>query len=210
MMSENKDIEIIKKWLGNGSINIFGRPFAGKDNQANKLIEIIGGNLIGGGDILRSKHMPNDIKILMRTGKLIPTDKYRQIVLPYFKQSIFKDKPLILSSVGRWHGEEEMVIKSLRDSGHELKAVIHLEISEQESYKRWQNRDINNDRGERYDDTEEILKIRLNEYRSKTIPVINHYKKTGLLIEVDGTKTRNEVTADILKKLRKMVNRVSA
>jgi len=72
---------------------------------------------------------------------------------------MFKDKPLILSSVGRWHGEEEMVIKSLRDSGHELKAVIHLEISEQESYKRWQNRDINNDRGERYDDTEEILKI---------------------------------------------------
>lgn len=206
MMSENKDIEIIKKWLGNGSINIFGRPFAGKDNQANKLIEIIGGNLIGGGDILRSKHMPNDIKILMRTGKLIPTDKYRQIVLPYFKQSIFKDKPLILSSVGRWHGEEEMVIKSLRDSGHELKAVIHLEISEQESYKRWQNRDINNDRGERYDDTEEILKIRLNEYRSKTIPVINYYKKIGILVKIDGTNNRQNVTKKIIKSLQELAS----
>lgn len=205
-MFKTQDIEIIKKWLGNGSLNIFGRPFAGKDNQAGKLIEILGGNLIGGGDILRSEHMPNDIKLMMKTGKLIPTDRYKQIVLPYFQQTKFKDKPLILSSVGRWQGEEKMVIQSLKDSGHKLKAVIHLKISEQESYQRWQNRDINNDRGERHDDTKEILKIRLDEYKLKTIPVINYYKKIGILIEIDGTKNRQDVTKDIIQALQELAS----
>lgn len=209
-MYENKDIDIIKKWLGNGSINIFGRPFAGKDNQAKNLTSIFGGNFIGGGDILRSKYMPDDIKALMKTGRLIPTDKYQATVLPYLNQAQFKGKPLFLSSVGRWHGEEESVIATLKESDHELKAVIHLNISEQESFKRWKNRDINADRGERHDDIEEILKIRLDEYELKTIPVINHYKKIGLLIEVDGAKTRDEVTDDIVKGLKAIINHASA
>jgi len=135
-MYDQLEINFIKDWLGSGSINIFGRPFAGKDNQANQLIAMLDGNLIGGGDILRSEYMPDDIKLLMKTGKLIPSEKYREIVLPYFKQALFKDKPLILSSVGRWYGEEEMVVESLKDSNHELKAVIHLKISEIESYKK--------------------------------------------------------------------------
>ena len=169
MVYEKKNIELIKKWLGHGSINIFGRPFAGKDNQANNLTSILNGVLIGGGDILRSKYMADDIKALMRTGKLIPTEKYQAIVLPFLNQELFNDKPLLLSSIGRWHGEEDAVIKTLKESGHGLKAVIYLNISEQESYRRWKNRDIYNDRGERHDDTEEILKIRLDEFEQKTL-----------------------------------------
>lgn len=203
-MYDDSEINLIKEWLGSGSINIFGRPFAGKDIQANNLIELIGGNLVGGGDILRSDNMTDEIKALMKTGKLIPTEKYQEIVLPYLNQKKFQNKPLFLSSVGRWYGEEDAVIRALEKSGHQLKAVIHLEISEQESYARWKNRDIYNDRGERHDDTVEILKIRLDECNKKTIPVIEKYQQMGILIKIDGTKKRAEVTQDIIESLGKM------
>lgn len=94
----------LKAWLGSGSINIFGRPFAGKDTQGKKLAALFDATLLGGGDILRGSTMPERIKALMRTGELIPTDDYISIVLPYLSQPALAGKPLILSSVGRWHG----------------------------------------------------------------------------------------------------------
>jgi adenylate kinase len=200
-MYDDKQIDAIKNWIGAGSINIFGRPFAGKDAQGKRLAELLGGNLVGGGEILRGSKIPEQAKQNMSTGKLIPTDDYINIVLPYLKQPSLANKPLILSSVGRWHGEEDGVIQSLEESNHALKAVIYLDISNNESHSRWLAREINNDRTSRHDDTEEILNIRFDEFRDKTLPVIDTYRNLGLIIDINGNRTRNEVTQDIINAL---------
>lgn len=200
-MYDDKKIEQIKNWLGTGSINIFGRPFSGKDSQGRRLIEIFGGNLVGGGEILRGSTMPDRIKALMRTGELIPSDDYVNIVLPYLSQTDLAGKPLFLSSVGRWHGEENGVIQAVQAANHPLKAVIYLNISNEESHNRWLARDINNDRSNRHDDTEDILNIRFKEFSEKTLPVLDYYRKLGLLIEVNGYGTRDEVTTDIINSI---------
>jgi len=207
-MYDNKKIDAIKKWLGSGSINIFGRPLAGKDYQGRRLAEIFDGNLVGGGEILRSSTMTERINGYMRTrtGKLIPSDDYVAIVLPYLDQPQLANKPLILSSVGCWHGEEEDVIKAIQKSGHPLKAVIYLDISTDDSYSRWKAREINKDRGNRRDDSEEILKIRFAEFTEKTLPVIDYYRNQGILIEIDGKRTRDEVTNDIINALSEQMN----
>ncbi len=209
-MYDNKKIDAIKKWLGSGSINIFGRPFAGKDAQGLRLVKLFGGTLVGGGEILRNSSMPEHIKNYMRTGKLIPSDDYVNIVLPYLSQQKLADKPLLLSSVGRWHGEEDGVIKAVDKSNHPLKAVIYLNISNDESRKRWLAREINNDRSNRHDDTEEILNIRFNEFAEKTMPVINYYRDLSLLIEVDGKGQRDEITQNIIDALYERANHVLA
>ena len=200
-MNEAEQISVIKKWLGTGAINIFGRPFSGKDTQGKRLADYFDGNLVGGGEILRSNTMPDQIKSYMRTGKLIPSSDYADIVLPYLQQPRFVDKSLILSSVGRWHGEEPGVIESLNNSDHPLKVVIFLNISEQESYNRWTACETNNDRLGRHDDTEEILNIRLAEFREKTLPVLEYYRKLGILSEISGEGTRDDVTDNILSVL---------
>jgi len=202
-MYDQKQIDAIRNWLGAGSINIFGRPFSGKDSQGVRLAELFDGNLVGGGEILRGGTMPDHIKEYMRTGKLIPSDDYVNIVLPYLNQSHLVDKPLILSSVGRWHGEEDGVIKALEQSNHPLKAVIYLDISGTESHNRWLAREINNDRLNRHDDTMEILNIRFKEFQEKTLPVLDYYKNLGILITVDGKGTRDEVTNNIIDSLNK-------
>ncbi len=198
---QETELEIIRLWLTTGSINIFGRPFSGKDTQARALSTIFNAPIIGGGDIIRaSAH--KQIKSHIATGKLAPQKEYLAMVLPYLKRTEYASKPLIFSSLGRWNGEEEPICKSAKEALHPLKAVIHLNISEEEVIVRWKNAKKIGDRGDRDDDNQNSINIRLSEFKTKTLPVINYYKKQNLLIEIDGTQEKSQVTSDILNKLQ--------
>ena len=194
---ENK-IKKISSWLGAGSVNIFGCPFAGKDTQAHQLADIFNGSFIGGGDILRSYHDQDLVKKLMSTGDLFPTDLYLQIVLPYLSQPNLKEKPLFLSAIGRLQGEEPVIMKATSDSGHPMKAVVSLQLSDEQIWQRFDEAKVENDRGSRIDDNREILKTRIKKFKDKTVPVIEFYRDKGLLIEVDGALSRQEVTNKII------------
>lgn len=193
--------ELIRQWLGSGSINFFGLPFAGKDSQANRLKTRFGGSVLGGGDILRNSVIPAEIEAIMHTGELIPTQDYIDIVLPYLSKSEFTGQPLFLSSVGRWKGEEQGVIEALNDSHHPLKAVIYLPLDEAIVFERLHLKENATTRGSRADDDEEKLKKRVEEFKNKTLPVIEFYRNQGLLIEVDATLSKDEVEQRILAAL---------
>lgn len=156
--------------------------------------------MFGGGEIIRSSAR-DDVKEIIGTGALAPTDAYLELVLPYFKKPAFKGKPLILSSVGKWAGEEDSILTAAETSGHPIKAVILINVSEQEILKRWQALQEDDDRGHRTDDRQEALAVRFNEFASKTQPVIEHYRQLGLLIEVNGEQSREDVTEEIVRKL---------
>lgn len=203
-------IAVIKAWLQTGSVDIFGSPLAGKDTLSSKLTQTLNGALVGGGRILRDNKMPDYIKKEMATGELIPIDDYLKIVMPYLSQEEFRDRPLILNSIGRWHGEEDVVMYVAEQSGHPLKAVIFIQIDEDHAIKRLRQSKIDGDRGQRHDDSETKLSIRLREFKEKTLPVIESYKELGLLIEIDGTKTREEVFAETIEKLYQKASHASA
>lgn len=197
----NEKINTIQEWLGAGSINIFGRPFAGKDTQGEILAEYFGGELMAGGEMLRSYHDQARIKELMSTGDLFPTDFYLSIVLPYLSREEIKNKPLILSSIGRMKGEESTIIQATDKSGHPMKAVVVLVLSEEEVMNRFEATRSLGDRGIREDDNHDALENRLVKYREQTMPVIEVYREKGLLIEVDGTLPRDQVTEEIIDSL---------
>lgn len=197
----DEKIQTIQKWLGTGSINIFGRPFAGKDTQGEKLAEYFGGELMAGGDMLRSFPDQERIKELMSTGDLFPTDFYLSVVLPYLSKDEIKDKPIILSSIGRMKGEESTIIQATDESGHPMKAVVVLVLSEEEVMSRFEATRNLGDRGIREDDNHDALENRLVKYREQTMPVIEVYREKGLLIEVDGTLPRDQVTNEIIDAL---------
>lgn len=208
-MEDLEKINTIKTWLGTGSINIFGRPFAGKDTHGRELVALFDGVLLGGGDILRNSIIPEHVKTLIRAGKLAPTEDYIAIVLPYLSQPEFASKPLILSSVGRWHGEEDGVLGAAEAAGHPIKAVLYLNISEEGVRSRWQTKAHAGDRGERHDDTKEILETRLEEYREKTIPVVEYYRQKGMLIEIDSTLSKREVLEIIINELYRLAQQAT-
>ena len=200
LMNDVNKINKIKQWLGSGSIDIFGRPFAGKDSQCLELAKVFGGKVISGGDILRSsKETSKLLKNNIDNGKMAPSNEYLEIVTNYFNKKELFGTPLMLSSVGRWHGEEYPIMQALEKSNHPLKLAIYLNISNEESYRRWMMLKDFNDRPNRADDTKEILKIRNQQFNEKTLPVIQYYRQLNMLVEVDGNKSRHEVTKDIIE-----------
>lgn len=198
-------INIIKRWLGTGSINIFGMPFSGKDTVGVRLAQDLNGRFLSSGLIMRAAE-ENDKDLLreMNQGLLASTDKFRDIVLPYFKIAELRDFPLILSSVGRWEGEEYDVIKAAEESRHPIKAVILLNISEAEIRNRWEAAQTLQDRGAREDDkVRSVLDKRIAEFIEKTMPVVQTYQKRGILLPVNGHADRESVYTQVIDQLAK-------
>lgn len=200
-MEIEEKIQKIKEWLGTGSINIFGLPMSGKDTQGVKLAEMLGAKFLSSGMIIRAMETETRQK-LSDKGNLIPTNIFYEWVLPYFERRDLFNYALVLSSIGRWSGEEDQVMSVAAGAGHEIKAAIILNISEADVENRFNEAKTLNDRGERDDDKNlEIFHNRLKEFREKTLPVLQHYKTLDLLIEVNGDQTREAVFNELVEKL---------
>ncbi|HSX45028.1 MAG TPA: nucleoside monophosphate kinase [Candidatus Saccharimonadales bacterium] len=195
------NLDVIKQWLGNGSINVFGLPFSGKDTHGHSLAKVLDGQLIGGGEIIRSVSAPQHMKDHIATGELTPTNEYLDLVLPYLFQPKYANQPLVLSSVGRWHGEESSVVEAADRSGHPIKAVIYLKIDPTEARRRHDLSVKSGDRGLRGEDAIDVLDKRFDEFKQKTLPVIEYYRHKGLLIEIDGKPPISSVSQAILNQL---------
>jgi adenylate kinase len=197
MTSLERKIGEIGEWLGTGTLNFFGRQFAGKDTQAARLGGFFGVDVIGGGDIMRNSDIPAEVRACMDRGELSPTEQYRAIVLPYLGQTAFRGKPLLLSSVGRMSGEEVDVLEATKDAGHPILAVPYLHITEEESFRRLA---CSPSRG-RADDTKEGLRKRLDEFNNSTAAVLEAYENMGLLVGVDATMDEVAVFKDLVHSL---------
>ena len=204
----DKNIELIKKKLGTGSIDIFGLPLSGKDTVGLRLAEAIGGKMLSSGLILRAAEKEDkDLFSEMSAGKLAATDKFREIVLPYLKRPDLSQFPLILSSVGRWEGEEYDVIEAAKEGGHPIKAVILLNISEAEAKKRWEVLQTLQDRGDRSDDkVAAVLDTRIKEFIEKTMPVIETYRKRDILLPIFADTDKETVYQRVIEALAKFLS----
>lgn len=204
-------IDSIRQWLGTGSINIFGIQFSGKDTVGMQLAELFDAQFISSGDIMRDifldKTPETDMAVKHAaqvgslSGSLMPTEEFKKMIVERLSQSDLDGKSLVLSTVGRWLGEEAPVMNTLSASGHTTKAVLLLNISEEEAWRRWQvAHDTRN--GGRHDDIdEEKVARRLGEFRDKTLPVIEIYRNMGVLVEINGEQDRDKVFSDVIDAL---------
>lgn len=200
-----QEILKIKQWLGTGAINLFGAPMSGKDTVGKSLAKMLGAEFLSSGEIIR-KFEAKSKENMTTGGELIETDRFYDIVLPYFRRDELKDKGLILSSVGRWSGEEVAVMAEAEKSGHPIKLALFLDLAEEEIVKRWELAQKTTDRGERADDQSlEILKIRLQEFRQKTLPVLAKYEELGLLLPIKVEGSREEVLRFVVKEISRVL-----
>lgn len=209
----------IRNWLGTGSINIFGIQFSGKDTVGKELARLLDAMFISSGDVMRDtfinkKSEQNEAvwqaaKVGSLSGSLMPTNEFQQMITARLQQPDLNGKPLILSTVGRWIGEEQPVMQALNASHHPTKAVILLTISEAEAWKRWHAVHDTRDGGRHDDISEEVVARRIKEYHDKTLPVIDIYRNMGLLIEIDGEQPKSVVLSAVVDALVK-TSRASA
>ena len=191
----------IKVWLETGSLNVFGLPMSGKDTVGERLAKDLDAKFLSSGIIIRAFEAEQN-QNMTGSGQLIPTNTFYDIILPYFSREEMKDDSLILSSVGRWAGEEDKIMEAARNGGHEIKAVVLLDLTEADVKNRFEAAKKLNDRGERADDANiEIFETRIREFNEKTVPVLNHYDELKLLIRVPADGSRDEVYLSVIDKL---------
>lgn len=204
--SLNEKIEIIKNWLNTGSLNVFGLPMSGKDTVGMRLAEDLQAKFLSSGIIIRAYEAEQN-EDMTSSGKLIPTNTFYDIILPYFSREELRNDSLVLSSVGRWSGEEDKIMEAAKAGGHEIKAVVLLDLTEEEVKNRFEAAKELNDRGERTDDANiEVFETRLAEFREKTMPVLNHYDELKMLVKVPASGSRDEVYTNVIDRLVEFID----
>ncbi len=198
----------IKNWLGSGSINIFGIQFSGKDTVGKRLADAVGAEFLSSGDIVRSARDNSKDSSIKRaaqvseSGALTPMEEFIKLIVPYMYDEKIAGKALVLSSVGRWIGEEGPVLEGLRKGSHDTKAVLLLNVSEDEVWHRWHEAQGDTRNVGRTDDIDkEKVARRISEFKDKTLPVIEVYRGMGILLEIDGQQDRDSVFSDVIDRL---------
>lgn len=171
-----------------------GAPGAGKGTQAKTLADLCGIPHISTGDILRSavaNQTPLGVqaKAYMDRGDLVPDGLVVDLIRERLDQSDAQ-AGWILDGFPRNVPQAEFLDSLLDEIHHPYDHVINLEVPDEVLVARMLGRG-------RADDTEEVIRQRLQVYREQTAPLIAFYNKHEKLVSVNGNQEMEEVTADL-------------
>lgn len=208
---------------------IFGPQGSGKGTQADLLAEKFKLAHIETGLIFREisredSKLGKKIKELNERKEMVP-DEITVEVLRNKLEKIPAEMGIILDSAPRTAGQIGPVEKMMADLARPIDKAIYITLPYEESVLRITKRyacrvcyrhfvlgkDIENTENpcptcggpvmQRIDDTPDGVAKRLKTFYEITIPVIEQYRQRGLLIEVDGSQSKEKVFSEILKEL---------
>ncbi len=204
---------------------LFGPPGAGKGTQAQLLIDQFGLNHVSSGDLFRHnlrEGTPLGIraKEYMDQGVLVPDEVVIDIVLDKV-MSINSDDGFILDGFPRNTRQASELEEALKSRARGIDYVVHIEVSEPELVRRLGGRYVcrqcqaphalgsadsapvcgrcGGELYQRDDDRPEAMQKRIDVYREETMPVLDFYRKRGLLVDIPGHETVEEVNRRIVE-----------
>ena len=209
---------------------LFGSPGVGKGTQAKLLSEKLQIPHISTGDILRQSvnnqtEAGKKAEKIMNRGELVPDD----VMIEIIKDRLSKpdsQNGFILDGFPRTKVQAEALDGLLHEMKINHLSVINLAADEDEIIKRLSGRracrkcgkiftleEINGldkcpNCGEensfylRDDDKEDVIRKRLEVFKSSTMPVLNYYQKKGNVILVEGIGSIDEINESILQALK--------
>jgi adenylate kinase len=188
---------------------LLGPPGAGKGTQAQRLVEKHGIPQLSTGDMLRAAVAAKTpiglkAKAVMDAGELVSDEIVNAIVAERIDQ---KDctRGFVLDGYPRTLVQADAVGEMLRERGLALDVVIELVVDDKALVGRIAKRaEETRAAGKpvRKDDDPAVFPERLREYYKKTAPLIGYYYAKGLLMQLDGMASIDEVTKEIEALLR--------
>ncbi len=200
---------------------LLGPPGSGKGTQGERLQEDFRLPYYATGDILRAAvregtELGGAAKEYMDRGDLVPDEVIVGLIAERVGRAEAADG-FILDGFPRTLAQAEALSSKMEELGRELTAAVLIEVSDDEVVRRLGGRrtcvkeghifhlefdppknegicDMCGARLEiRDDDKPEVIRHRLEEYHSKTEPLVGHYESEGLLRRVDGSLEPDEV-----------------
>jgi adenylate kinase len=181
---------------------LIGPPGAGKGTQAAKLAEAFKIPAISTGDIFRENvknetDLGKQAKAFMDRGEYVPDSLTNDLVRDRLSWDDAKEG-FLLDGYPRTSDQVEELDRILASDGESLSAVVQIIADTDEVVRRLLNRAIEQGRT---DDTEDVIRHRLDVYAEQTAPLIEVFSNRQLVVEVDGLGAVEIVTARILEAL---------
>ncbi|HEY0249222.1 MAG TPA: adenylate kinase [Gryllotalpicola sp.] len=177
---------------------IVGPPGAGKGTQAKFIAGGLGIPDVSTGDIFRD-NIKNEtplglkVKAITASGAYVPDEVTNAIVADRLSAEDTAGG-FLLDGYPRTAGQVEFLDAYLAEHGTALDAVIRLVADTDVVVGRLLARAQEQGRD---DDNEDVIRHRLDVYHTETEPIIELYRQRGLLVEVDGLGTIDEVAARV-------------
>ncbi len=173
-----------------------GPPGAGKGTQANLFCKKYGLVHLSTGDLLRDEVSSGSVlglkaSEIMNKGELVSDELVLSIVE---RRLVNTNDGWLLDGFPRNVNQANSLQNLLEKIKQPLEGVILIKIADDYLIKRLLERG-------RQDDNEQVITNRLKIYREKTSPLIDLYKKQGILKEIEGNADIDVVFSSIEKSL---------
>lgn len=204
---------------------LLGPPGAGKGTQAKLISEKFSIPHISTGDIFRANIKEKtplgiEAKRYIDNGQLVPDE----VTIGIVKDRLTKDdcdNGFLLDGFPRTVAQAEALDEFLKGMNKDLDVALLIKVPEEFILERMTGRRVctscgasyhirfnppkiegkcdicDNELIQRKDDTEATVKERLEVYSKQTYPLINYYKDNGIISEVNGTESIDEVFGNI-------------
>ncbi len=206
-------------------IVLIGAPGAGKGTQAARLHELLDLPHVASGDLFR-ENLKNQTelglkaKAYMDRGELVPDDVTIAMVMERLSQPDCANGAL-LDGFPRTIAQAEALDRALAAIGRKIGVVPYIAVPDEALVERLSGRWLcrtcgesyhtlfnpprqagmcDRDSGELYqrdDDKPETVRNRLKVYWQQTSPLIDYYRRRGVLVEVNGDQAIEAVEADL-------------
>jgi adenylate kinase len=179
-------------------IVLLGPPGAGKGTQAVVISKRYGIPHISTGDMMREQvasgsELGRRVKAILDSGELVPDPVIMDVVAERLERPDCA-AGFMLDGIPRTLGQAESLDRLLASMKRPLQHVVQLTVPEGILLDRIRQRGAMSG-GVRSDDSMEIAAKRLEVFWAQTAPVSTYYRNAGLLREVDGVGTVDEVSA---------------
>jgi adenylate kinase len=208
-------------------IVLLGPPGVGKGTQADQLEKALGVPHVASGDLFRENlkqdtPLGREAREYMDRGELVPDDITIAMVRERLQASDCR-QGVILDGFPRTVPQAEGLEDVLSELGWQLDGVFNITAPEEELVSRLSGRRIcrncqtpyhvrfnppthpgvcdvcGGELYQREDDKPETVRKRLQVYHEQTAPLIDYYRKAGLLHVIDGDQAIDAVTRDLMQ-----------
>ncbi|WP_180962999.1 adenylate kinase [Actinomyces graevenitzii] len=187
---------------------LLGPPGAGKGTQAARISERLNIPAISTGDIFRKNiaegtELGKAAKSYIDKGEYVPNEVTNGLV----RDRLHWDDAVegfLLDGYPRTLDQVEELERMLDADGLSLDVAVEITADTEEIVKRLLKRATEQNRA---DDTEPVIRHRMEVYTAQTQPLVDVYRDMGLLVQVDGIGEIDEVTERIYEALSEKLGR---
>jgi adenylate kinase len=187
------------------NVVLFGPPGAGKGTQATKLKDLLSVVHVSTGDMFRFNIKNNTelgklAKSYSDKGQLVPDE----VTIAMVKDRLAKPDMqggFLLDGFPRSVPQAQALDKILADLGKKLDFVVNISVADAEIFTRLQKRAITEGRAD--DADPKVIQNRIDTYKNQSEPCLGYYRPNGIVRDIDGIGSIDEVFGRIKKVFNK-------